>query len=204
MINKRTLRILLLGGIGVGKSTIARIFQTLGVPIFHSDQIALKLMQGNKLIQQQLKEAFGDAVYLSNEENLPYLQLNRAYLRDCLFQDLQAQEKLASILYPHTLAHSSQWFAKLSAPYAIKESALFASTKDTSIDKIIMVDGERELSVQRVIERNPQWSRALVCKVYDMQLEALKTVQADFCIVNHSQAELLPQIWQIHTNLMKI
>lgn len=203
MSSRRTLRVLILGPIGAGKSLVSRIFQILGAPVFNSDQIATDLMQNHVGIQQQLKQVFGDRLYFS-EQNQSNLILNRDYLRICLFNDLSAREKLASILYPHTLNKSREWFASLSSPYALKEFALLISSKDNDIDKIIIIEAERQLSAERVVLRNPSWSKELALKVFDMQMHSFGNIKADFRIVNNLQSELLPQIWQIHANLLKI
>lgn len=195
------MRVLLLGAIGVGKSTVARILQTLGVPVLHTDLLAQELMQTNNQIRQQLVQAFGAELYSSTASGW---QLNRDYLRAKLFATPEALNILAKILYPHTLAYSSAWFAGLSATYAVKESALAVSAKDSEIDRIVLVQGTSELSVARIVGRNPRWTVELITKVYAMQLRDLTAVQADFHILNDGRSPLLPQIWQLHRTLMEL
>lgn len=195
MKNRRTLRVLLVGAIGVGKSTVARIFQALGVPVFQADRVADELMIGNAEIRERLVEVLGSQLYLPANEGV---SLNRAYLRDLLFSDTQARKALAEILYPHTLERSSAWFASLSCSYAVKESALALSAQDKDIDKIVMVEAGRKLCVNRVLARNSQWTAKMVGTVYDMQMQDLQSLRPDFRIKNDENTHLLPQIWQLH------
>ncbi|MBL7721106.1 MAG: dephospho-CoA kinase, partial [Chitinophagaceae bacterium] len=111
------LKIGLTGGIGSGKSTVAKIFETLGIPVYYADAEAKRLMNSSETLKKVIRQNFGEATYEND-------QLNRKYLAGIVFNDPEKLELLNALIHPVTINDSEQWMQQQSAPYSIKEAAL--------------------------------------------------------------------------------
>ena len=111
------LKIGLTGGIGSGKSTVAKVFQTLGIPVYYADDAAKELMNNNEGLKQQIILHFGEDVY----ENKV---LNRILLAQKVFNNPSQLNLLNSLVHPPTIQAAEDWFVQQKAPYCIKEAAL--------------------------------------------------------------------------------
>src|SRR6266508_6809047 len=96
------LRIGLTGGIGSGKSTVAKIFETLGIPVFYADAAARRVMNEDEELKQKIKETFGDVAYSNGI-------LNRKYIADIVFNDPFKLEQLNALVHPATIAMAEKW-----------------------------------------------------------------------------------------------
>ena len=112
------LKIGLTGGIGSGKTTVAKVLEVLGIPVYYADEAAKELMYKNELLKQQLIFHFGKDTYFENG------QLNRKHLSSIVFANKEKLELLNSLVHPVTIADAKEWFSKQTAPYVIKEAAL--------------------------------------------------------------------------------
>jgi len=115
--NHTMLKIGLTGGIGSGKSTVARIFEQLGVPVYYADTAAKRIMNEDPILKAELIRNFGSDVYLEGK-------LNRAYLGAIVFKDKHQLELLNALVHPATIRDSNRWMNEQRSPYAIKEAAL--------------------------------------------------------------------------------
>ena len=107
----------LTGGIGSGKSTVAKAFKALGVPVYIADIEAKKLMQRSKVIKRQLKALLGEAAYVDDK-------LNKPYIANIIFNDKDYLEKMNAIVHPKVARHFNKWVAKQDTQYVIKEVAI--------------------------------------------------------------------------------
>ena len=121
------LKIGLTGGIGSGKSTIAAIFKTLGVPVAYADEEARRLMNEDAGLREAIIRQFGEDAYAGS-------QLNRKYLAERVFNDPTALEQLNNLVHPVTIREGEKWMQGLSGshPYAIREAALIFETRASS------------------------------------------------------------------------
>ena len=130
------LRVGLTGGIGSGKSTVAKIFEVLGVPLYYADEAARRLMNENEELKKKISEVFGTAIYNNGK-------LDRAALAAVVFNDPKKLEQLNSLVHPVTFTDAIAWLHKLEraeppVPYAIKEAALiFESGAEEWLDYVI-------------------------------------------------------------------
>jgi dephospho-CoA kinase len=191
------LRVGLTGGIGSGKTTIARIFESLGTPVYNADEAAKRIMNQRPAMREAILEKFGPDAYVNGE-------LNRAHLSKIVFSDKEKIDWLNALIHPATIEDAKEWMQQQKAPYVIKEAALlFESGAASELDYIIGVTAPEALRVQRVIKRD-QLDPSQVKKRIELQLEeSLKQKLCDFTILNDEVSPLLPQILKIDKELKK-
>jgi dephospho-CoA kinase len=185
----------LTGGIGSGKSTVAKIFAQLGIPVLDADATAKAIMNEDRSVKTKLIELFGEDAYKEN-------QLNRPYIAQIVFEDAFKLQQLNAIIHPITIQYAKDWAFKQSAPYVIKEAALFfESGSSEGVEKIIGVTAPKHIRIQRVMQRD-QMTRENVIKRMEHQLEdSLKMKLCDWVIQNDDMHLLIPQILAIHQSL---
>ncbi len=187
----------LTGGIGSGKSTVAKIFAQLGIPVLDADATAKAIMNEDRSVKTKLIELFGEDAYKEN-------QLNRPYIAQIVFEDAFKLQQLNAIIHPITIQYAKDWASKQSAPYVIKEAALFfESGSSEGVEKIIGVTAPKHIRIQRVMQRD-QITREDVIKRMEHQLEdSLKMKLCDWVIQNDDMHLLIPQILAIHQEISK-
>jgi len=186
----------LTGGIGCGKTTVARVFETLGIPVYYADAAAKRIMNEDPAIRSSLIENFGKASYTDSGT------LNRSYLASLVFEDPEKREFLNQLIHPATIADANQWLAKQQAPYALREAALlFESGAAEGLDYVIGVSAPISVRIRRVMKRD-QLSEDDVKKRMATQLQdAIKLKLCDFVIINDERVGLLPQVLALHEKL---
>lgn len=190
------LRVGLTGGIGSGKSTVAKVFEVLGIPVYYADDTSKRLMNENEELKNKIKINFGKDAYANG-------QLNRNYLSSIVFNNSEKLGLLNSIVHPATLKDGEEWMRKQTAPYIIKEAALiFESGAHQFLDKVIGVSAPVAVRMNRVMQRDTV-SREAVIKRIDRQIdEAIKMRLCDYVIINDEQELLLPQVLKLHEILL--
>src|SRR5688572_19421053 len=111
------LKVGLTGGIGSGKSTVAKVFETLGIPVYYADDRTKALMNDNAELRAAIISHFGEAAY--NPAGL-----DRKYLASVVFNDKEKLELLNSLTHPVTIRDAEEWMQQQTTSYAIKEAAL--------------------------------------------------------------------------------
>ncbi|MDD2674749.1 MAG: dephospho-CoA kinase [Flavobacterium sp.] len=168
----------LTGGIGSGKTTIAKYFKSFGIPVFIADDEARKIMQSPEIINA-VKNTFGEDIF---ENGI----LNREKLAKIVFNDPEKLEKLNSIVHPAVKKHFELWLIEnKTVPYIIYEAAiLFESGRYKDCDIIVTVTAPIETRLQRVLERD-KTTRELVLKKMEAQWsDEKRTAKSDFVIEN--------------------
>lgn len=188
----------LTGGIGSGKSTVAQIFEVLGIPVYYADIEAKRLMNENASIRSAIVGAFGEQSYRDNS-------LDRKYISSIVFSDPTKLELLNSIVHPATRNDSEEWMGRQTTPYAIHEAALiFEASVHERLDKVIGVSSPIELRLSRTMQRDGT-SREEVLKKMSRQLdEETKMSRCDFLIFNDEQHPLIPQVIALHEKLIQL
>ena len=192
------LKIGLTGGIGSGKSTVAKIFELLSIPVYYADEASKRLYHTDKNLIAQIKKHFGEDVYTSE-------QLNRSKLAAIVFNDPQKLELLNQLVHPPTLRDAEEWMKKQTAPYVVKEAALlFESGSSAGLDFIIGVKAPTALRVKRVMDRD-HLTRDEVLSRADRQIdENIKLMLCDFIINNNEQQLVIPQVLELHGRFLKM
>ncbi len=192
------LRVGITGGIGSGKSTVARIFEVLGIPVYYADAAAKRLMNEDEEIKKAIIAQFGPESYKDGK-------LNRAYISPIVFNDSTQLEKLNAITHPATIRDANEWMQKQNTAYTIKEAALiFESGSVEFLDHVIGVYTPLPLRVQRIMQRDGI-TREQVAQRMDRQLdENIKMKLCDSVLVNDEQQLLIPQVLALHSRLMSL
>lgn len=192
------LRIGLTGGIGSGKSTVAKIFEILHVPVYYADAASKRLYHTDKELMQNLKKHFGEDVY-TNE------QLNRSKLAQLVFNDPEKLTLLNSLVHPLTIKDAEAWMQQQTTPYIIKEAALlFESGSASSLNFIIGVQAPQHLRLQRAMERDGSKRDDILARMSRQMDEDAKMKLCDFIIYNDEQQAVLPQVLQLHQRFLKM
>jgi dephospho-CoA kinase len=192
------LRIGLTGGIGTGKTTVAKIFELLGVPVYNADEASKRIYHSNPGVRALLIETFGPDIYEGE-------QLNRQKLAAIVFNDANKLETLNRIIHPPTIRDAEEWMTKQVTPYVIKEAALlFESGSVSSLNYVIGISAPLSLRIQRVMERD-KVNREQVLSRMDKQMdEEIKIRLCDFIIYNNEQELVIPQVLNLHDQLLQL
>lgn len=195
------LRIGLTGGIGSGKSTVAGIFEVLGIPVSYADQEARRVMNEDPGLKEQIILHFGPDAYLNG-------QLNRPWLAAQVFSQKDKLELLNSLVHPATIRAGAKWMAEqeaLSVPYALREAALiFESNGGKGLDYVIGVYAPAALRINRTMQRDKVSREQVLQRMNNQINEEIKMRLCDFVIVNDDQRAVLPQVLELHSRLLSL
>lgn len=186
-------RIGLTGNIGTGKSTVARIFEILGVPVYHADLQARKLLESDD-VKIQIKTLFGESIL--NAEN----QIDRKSLAAIVFNNTTKLETLNNLIHPLVEEDFLQWCSVHSnKSYVIHEAAiLFESGFDKLFDKNILVTAPETICISRVMARDSITKEMVLARMRNQWQQENKQKLADYQIVNDDNSMVLPQVLAIH------
>ncbi len=186
----------LTGGIGSGKTTIARIFEALGIPVYYADAAAKRIMNEDENIKEALINSFGKKAYKNGK-------LNRSYLSNIVFSNADKLNLLNSIVHPATIKDAEEWIKKQTAPYSIKEAALlFESGSNQNLDYVIGIKSPLELRISRAMKRDGVSHDEVMARMNKQMSEEIKLSLSDFVIINDEAQLVLPQVLQLHEKLL--
>jgi dephospho-CoA kinase len=192
------LKVGLTGGIGSGKSTVAAIFEVIGIPVYYADTAAKRLMNENQTLKQEITELFGKDAYKNG-------QLDRAWIASRVFNDAGKLEELNKLVHPITISDAERWMSEQKGHYAIKEAAIiFESGSNSSLDKVIGVFAPEAVRIMRVMERDNVTAETVKKRMSKQMNEDEKMQLCDFVIYNDETQFLIPQVIAIHQQLLKI
>lgn len=194
------LKVGITGGIGSGKTTICRIFETIGIPVYYADDRAKWLMVNNLSIVNELKKLFGEATYLPNGT------LNRAHLASIVFNNKEQLKALENIVHPAVRTDGLAWhLAQKNVPYTLKEAALhFEGGGYKEMDKMITIFAPKEVRIERVLSRDNTTREAIEARMDNQMSDEEKMKRADFVIYNDGQQSIIRQVLKVHRALCAI
>jgi dephospho-CoA kinase len=191
------LKIGLTGGIGSGKSTVAKIFETLGIPVYYADEAAKRIMNEDEQLRQGIIKNFGEDAYIADT-------LNRSYISQQVFNNKEKLAVLNSLVHPATIRDSEEWMQRQTTAYAVKEAALiFESNVNKYLDYVIGVTAPEELRIERTMNRDMISSEEVKSRIKNQMDENEKMSLCDFVIHNDGQQALLPQVLSLHHELVQ-
>ena len=185
------LKIGLTGGIGSGKTIVAKIFETLGIPVYYADERAKALMTLDESVRKAIISHFGEESYSGNT-------LNRAYMASIVFNNREKLDLLNSITHPATIRDAEEWMQKQNTPYCIKEAALlFESGQAEKLDYVIGVYAPQHIRVKRVMDRDGLSTEQVMKRISHQIDEEMKMKLCDFVITNNEQQLVIPQVIEL-------
>jgi dephospho-CoA kinase len=184
----------LTGGIASGKTTVANLFQSLGVPILDADVISRELVIPQMPAWKKIVEYFG------NEILNPDQTLNRNVLRKIIFENKELKEKLEQILHPLIYETMLERAKQLKESYCLFVVPLLIETNQTHIvERLLVVDCEESEQKQRLANRD-QLNEIEIERMLAAQCNRqTRLAQADDVIHNNAQENgLMPQVTALH------
>lgn len=187
------------GGIGAGKSTVAKVFSLLSVPVYYADDRAKWLMAHDEALKGKIIQAFGEDSY--TDKGI----LDRAFLAEKVFSNPQNTEIINGLVHPAVADDFRTWAEQQQSPYVLKEAALlFESGSYKELNKVINVSSPLRIRVARIMTRDPHRTAEQVNNIIDKQLpDEDKNRMADFLIKNSDNHMIIPQVLQIHAKLVE-
>ena len=189
------LKIGITGGIGSGKTTVSKIFEVLGIPVYYADERAKVLMNTDEDIKHKIKELFGSKSYDATGN------LNRKYLASIVFNSKDKLQQLNDIVHPEVKRDFERWLKQHEGKedYVMKEAALlFETGGDKELDYTILVFAPEKLRIDRVIKRDNVDEESVLARMRNQLDEDKKFDLADLVILNDNEHLLIPQVLQLH------
>lgn len=188
----------LTGNIGSGKSTVASVFKTLGIPIYFADFESKKFLEDSEVIRK-IVDFFGIGILDGKS------RIDKKALASVAFNSQESLFHLNSILHPKVIDSFRAWAKCQSAPYVIQEAAIIYESGITSeFHKIIHVSCPKETSINRVVKRDKVDGLSVLNRMQFQYTDEEKSRLADYVIVNDGKQMVIPQIIKIHEELLKI
>lgn len=193
------LKVGLTGGIGSGKTFISNIFTNIGVKVYNADNSAKVLMMSNTELINKLIQEFGKDIYINGE-------LNKKLLSSIIFNDEEKLKKVNSIVHPFVFADFAKWISNFkNQPYVIHEAAiLFESGYNKQMDKTIAVIADKLIRINRIVERDKTTKAEVLARINNQVDDGDRIKLSDYIIYNNGNELLLPQVLQIHNQLLAL
>lgn len=183
------------GGIGSGKSTVAKLLRDRGVAIYNSDRRAKELMVGNEALRQTLIAAFGAECYTADG-------LNRAWLAQRVFNNEAELTKLNAIVHPAVMQDFAEWSLAQQGSYVVLESAiLLEAGLESHVDVVVAVMAPKELRLERAMQRDGASREQIEERMRNQMSDEERTDRAKYAVVNIDLEELEEDVEQLHRRL---
>ncbi len=198
MINERQVRFKLgiTGGIGSGKTSVCRVFDVLGVPVFSADREASEIMEKDGKIINKLNSIAGKNLYVNGS-------LDRMDLANIIFNDNNLLQQVNLLVHPVVFNHFMNWVLEQSAPYVIMEAAiLFESGASDFVDKVATVVAPVEQRMERVIQRNKLSREQVLERMKNQMDDEARIKLSDYIIYNSENDMIIPAIMKINDDIL--
>lgn len=194
------LKIGITGGIGSGKTTVCKVFELLGIPVFYADNVAKSIMQTDPVLKKEILNTFGEKSYFINGE------LNRPYISSIVFNNESELDKLNALVHPAVFRAFDVWLANhIDAPYIIKEAALLFETDSYKMcDLSILVISPEASRISRIKARDGISTEEILLRMDRQFSDEKKEKLADHILINNESRLLIPQILILHQQFLKI
>jgi len=199
-VGLRTFRVGLTGGIASGKSTAAKFFGALGVPILDSDQVARDVVEPGQPPLERLVERFGRKILTADGH------LDRPALRDIVFSDPKARADLEALTHPAIGAAMEARSAAAGGPYQILVIPLLVEKNLAShVDRVLVVDCDEELQIRRLRDRDGSTPEQVQAILKAQAPRAARLKAADDVIRNDSDMSAVrDQVAALHQRYLEL
>ncbi|MDT8401196.1 MAG: dephospho-CoA kinase [Bacteroidales bacterium] len=185
------------GGIGSGKSTVCKIFNVLGLPVFSADDEGRIIMDSDRELRHDLNELIGEDLYTSGK-------LDRNKLASIIFNNNLMLKRVNSLVHPRVISRYQEWCKRQNADYVIFEAAiLFEAGAEKYVDKILTVTAPLEERIHRVMGRNLMSREQVLERVKNQMQEEDMVKRSDFIISNSENEMIIPAVINIHTSILE-
>ncbi len=173
----------LTGGIGSGKTTVAKHFESLGFPVYNSDNEAKKITNTSDILLK-IKNVFGDSIF---DEQV----LNRKKLGEIVFKNPEKLKQLNAIIHPEVKIHFEKWLIEnKDSLFVIKESAILIETGEYKFcDFVITVIASLENRIERVMQRDKISEIEVMIRVKNQLSDKERIAKSNF-IINNDISEI--------------
>ena len=170
----------LTGGIGSGKSMVAKFIEEMGFPVYYSDVRAKEIVNDDELLKKGIIELLGEKAY---DENGFY---DRKYVAEIVFNDEELLQKLNGMIHPAVKYDFEKWVGNQTTEFVFKETALLFELKlNESCFKSVLVTADDNLRLKRVMDRDRKTYREVENVMNKQMPEKDKIKIADFVIFNN-------------------
>lgn len=194
------LKVGITGNIGSGKTTVSKVFELLGTPVFYADTAAKAVMTTDEILIAGLKEQFGADAYLTDGS------LNRKYIASRVFTDASQLAKLNALVHPAVFRSFDEWVKQYQhLPYVIKEAAiLFESGSYKLCNYSIIVTAPLNIRMKRIVKRDHITMEEAENRNARQMPEEEKIGLTDFRIRNDDTELVIPQVLALHRQLLAL
>lgn len=194
LIQNSKITIGITGGIGSGKTTVCKILEHLGYPVFYSDIEAKKNMLENLDLISNIVAAFGAEAYTDK-------QLNRNFLAKKIFQDPKAKEQLNALVHPTVFQSFEKWRSEQNSPIVFNEAALLFETGSYKrFDQTWLVTADLETRINRVMKRDHITREDVLARINNQLSDVEKLQLTSFQIINDDSELVVPKLLELLHN----
>jgi len=197
IIRRSGMKLGITGGIGSGKTSVCRVFNVLGIPVFSADPEAKDIMDNDPVIISKINTIVGKDMYQNGG-------LDRMELANIIFNNSKLLDKVNSLVHPVVFDHFRLWELKQHAVYVIMEAAiLFESGASKLVDRVASVIAPVEERVERVINRNKLSREQVLDRMRNQMDDDTRISISDYVIHNSENDMIIPAILKIHEDILK-
>lgn len=189
------------GGIGSGKTTICKVFETFGIPVFYADTVAKEIMVTDPVLVAGVKAAFGTESYDAAGV------LNNKHIAGIVFNDRSQLAILNALVHPAVFRAFENWLltVPVNTPYVLKEAALlFESGSYQLCDKTVVVIADQAIRMQRVVNRDGVTKEQVKARMDKQMSDEEKVKMADYLIRNDNSQSIILQVLALHQQFLNI
>lgn len=185
------IRIGLTGGIGSGKSTVGKLLNVYGFPVYVADEESKILTDSSPVIREKLNNTFSENLY-------PHGHLDKKRLAELIFSDTTKLHLVNNIIHPEVNKDFQAWSKQQQSTFSFIESAiLYESGFNQYVDQVVMVYAPLTTRIERVMQRDGSTEQEVLKRIASQMPDEQKKELADHIILNDDLHALIPQVEQL-------
>jgi dephospho-CoA kinase len=194
--SKPEMKLGITGGIGSGKTSVCKVFNALGIPVFYADSEARKIMNDDERIKVEINRLVGKEIYIDGK-------LDRQELASLIFGNPGLLKGVNSLVHPAVFDYFEEWADNQYAPYVIMEAAiLFESGGSKLVDRVATVFAPVEERIARVTRRNLLTREQVMERIKNQMDDESRIKLSDYTINNSENEMIIPSILKIHEDII--